>query len=69
MENFPFIKDFYHEGAALEVSEEGLYLKLKELLLFPEKANVMGLKAKELYMRNAGAVEKAVEIVAGYIRG
>ncbi len=68
MENFPFIKDFYYEGAALEVSEEGLYLKLKELLLLPEKANVMGLKAKELYMRNAGAVEKAVEIVAGYIR-
>jgi len=69
MENFPFIKDFYHEGAALEVSEESLYLKLKELLLLSEKANVMGLKAKELYMRNAGAVEKAVEIVAGYIRG
>jgi 3-deoxy-D-manno-octulosonic-acid transferase len=69
MENFPFVKDFYHEKAALEVSEESLYLNLKELLLLPEKANVMGLKAKELYMRNAGAVEKAVEIVAGYIRG
>ena len=32
MENFPVIKDFYDAGAALEVNEEGLYSKLKELL-------------------------------------
>mgnify|MGYP001041901051 CR=1 FL=1 len=68
MENFPLIKDFYSEGAALEVYEEGLYTKLRDILLSPERAKEMGSKAKELYMRNAGAVEKAMESIAGYIR-
>jgi 3-deoxy-D-manno-octulosonic-acid transferase len=68
MENFPFIEDFYSEGAALEVNEEGLYPKLRELLLSPERAKEMGSRAKGLYKKNAGAVEKAMEIVAGYIR-
>ncbi|MEW6163303.1 MAG: 3-deoxy-D-manno-octulosonic acid transferase [Nitrospirota bacterium] len=67
MENFPFIKDFYSEGAALEVNEEGLYPKLRELLLSPEKAKEMGLKARQLYMKNAGAVERAMKIIARYI--
>ncbi|OHE55331.1 MAG: hypothetical protein A2027_02375, partial [Thermodesulfovibrio sp. RBG_19FT_COMBO_41_18] len=57
MENFPVIKDFYNAGAALEVNEEGLYAKLKELLRSPEKAKEIGSKAQELYRRNAGAVE------------
>ncbi|MFH0933455.1 MAG: 3-deoxy-D-manno-octulosonic acid transferase [Nitrospirota bacterium] len=68
MENFPLIKDFYSEGAALEVNEEGLYMKLRDLLLSPERAKEMGSKAKGLYMRNAGAVEKAMESIAVYIR-
>ncbi|MDI6890686.1 MAG: 3-deoxy-D-manno-octulosonic acid transferase [Thermodesulfovibrionales bacterium] len=67
MENFPFIKDFYSEGAALEVNEEGLYPKLRELLLSPERAKEIGLKAQQLYRKNTGAVEKAMEIIAGYI--
>ncbi|MEW6215649.1 MAG: 3-deoxy-D-manno-octulosonic acid transferase [Nitrospirota bacterium] len=67
MENFPVIKDFYKVGAALEVNEEGLYPKLRELLFSPEKAKEIGSKAQELYRRNAGAVEKAMEIIAGYI--
>lgn len=67
MENFPFIKDFYSEGAAIEVNEEELYLKLKELISSPERANEMGLKAQKLYRRHAGAVEKAVEILTRYI--
>ena len=67
MENFPIIKDFYKEGAALEVNEEGLFSRLRELLLSPEKAKEMGSKAKELYMKNAGVVERAAEIIAGYI--
>ncbi len=67
MENFPVIKDFYREGAALEVNEEGLYVKLKELLMSPEKAKEIGSKAQELYRKNAGAVERAMEIIAGYV--
>jgi 3-deoxy-D-manno-octulosonic-acid transferase len=67
MENFPVIKDFYNAGAALEVNEEGLYVKLKELLRSPEKAKEIGSKAQELYRRNAGAVERAMEIIASYV--
>jgi 3-deoxy-D-manno-octulosonic-acid transferase len=67
MENFPFIKDFYRDGAALEVNEDGLYPTLRELLLSPEKAREMGLKAQQLYRKNTGAVERAMEVIAGYI--
>jgi 3-deoxy-D-manno-octulosonic-acid transferase len=67
MENFPVIKDFYKEGAAVEVSEEGLYPQLKELLLSPEKARGIGSKARELYNKNSGAVERAMEVIANYV--
>lgn len=67
MENFPFIKDFFREGAALEVNEDGLYSKLRELLLSPEKAKNIGLKSQQLYKKNTGAVERAMEVIAGYI--
>lgn len=67
MENFPFIEDFYKEGAALKVNEEGLYSVLKELLISPEKAKEMGLRAQKLYKKNSGAVDRAIEIIAEYI--
>ncbi len=67
MENFPVIKDFYREGAALEVNEEGLYVKLKELLMSPEKAKEIGSKAQQLYRKNTGAVDRAMEIIARYV--
>jgi len=67
MENFPVIKDFYNEGAALEVNEEGLYAKLKELLMSPEKAKEIGSKAQQLYRKNTGAVDRAMEIIARYV--
>ncbi len=63
MENFPFVREFYREGAALEVKEEELSEKIKDLLLSPEKAKAIGLKAGELYRKNAGAVKRAMEII------
>jgi 3-deoxy-D-manno-octulosonic-acid transferase len=63
MENFPFMRDFYREGAAFEVEPTGLAKKLKELLLDPEKAEAAGQKARELYLKNAGAVDRAMEII------
>ncbi len=68
MENFPFIEDFYREGAALKVNEEGLYPALKELLISSEKAKEMGLKAQKLYKKNSGAVDRVLEVIAEYIR-
>ncbi|MFZ3136865.1 MAG: 3-deoxy-D-manno-octulosonic acid transferase [Thermodesulfovibrionales bacterium] len=67
MENFPVIRDFYTEGAAIEAREDELYSVLKGLLLSPGKAGEIGSKAQELYRKNAGAVERAMEIVEKYI--
>ena len=67
MENFPIIKDFYQEGASVEVSEDGLYTKLKEMLSSPEKTQEIGLKAQQLYRKNTGAIERSIEIVSRYI--
>ncbi|MFZ6017531.1 MAG: 3-deoxy-D-manno-octulosonic acid transferase [Nitrospirota bacterium] len=67
MENFPIIEDFYTKGAAIEVDEEGLYPKLRELLQSPDRAKEIGSKAQQLYRKNTGAVERAMEIIAGYI--
>jgi len=67
MENFPVIRDFFKAGAAIEVDENNLYAKLKELLLHPEKAREVGLRGHEIYRKNAGAVKAAMEIVARYL--
>lgn len=67
MENFPFIKDFYQEGAAFEVDADNLGNKVKELLYAPESAKESGEKAKLLYMRNSGAVERAMRVIEEYI--
>ncbi len=67
MENFPFIKDFYREGAAFEVEAAALPQKIKELLLTPDKAKAAGQKARELFLRNSGAVDRAMEIIRKYL--
>jgi len=43
--------------------------KIKELLINPDKAKAAGEKAKELCMKNSGAVDRAMEIIKGFIRG
>ncbi|MEJ2695545.1 MAG: 3-deoxy-D-manno-octulosonic acid transferase [Candidatus Sulfobium sp.] len=67
MENFPFIADFYREGAAFEVGPSDLAKKIRELLITPEKAKEAGEKAKRLFSANAGAVDRAVKIVEEYL--
>jgi 3-deoxy-D-manno-octulosonic-acid transferase len=67
MENFPFIKDFYNEGAAFEVEAQSLSKKMLEFLSEPAKARSAGEKAKELYKRNSGAIERAMELIGEYI--
>jgi 3-deoxy-D-manno-octulosonic-acid transferase len=67
MENFPVIQDFYHAGAAVQASEEGLTHTLRELLLSPGQAQEIGFNARKLYQKNAGAVEKAMKIIEQYI--
>lgn len=67
MENFPFTKTFLDEDAAFEVTAAGLAKKIKELLMQPEKARAAGEKARSLYLRNSGAVDRAVKIIGEYI--
>ena len=67
MENFPFIRDFYAGDAAFEVEEAGLAKKIRELLVSPEKAKAAGEKARELYLRNSGAVDRAMGIIREFL--
>jgi 3-deoxy-D-manno-octulosonic-acid transferase len=60
MWNFPFIEEFYREGAAAKADESSLEESVRELLLSPEKAVEIGRRAKDLIDRNRGAVERAV---------
>lgn len=60
MENFPFTEEFFKDGGAIRVSEEGLYGTLKELLENPDKRISVGQKAKALSMKNTGAVERTI---------
>jgi 3-deoxy-D-manno-octulosonic-acid transferase len=67
MENFPFIDDFYRDGGALKVDSDNLYESLKSLLTSPEKISSMGKVAKELYEKNSGATDRAMEIIEKYL--
>lgn len=67
MENFPVIQDFCRAGGAVQVTEKRLAQVLRELLGSPEKAKAMGEKAQAIYNQKAGAVEKAMELIARYV--
>jgi 3-deoxy-D-manno-octulosonic-acid transferase len=69
MENFPFITDFYREGAALQTSEEALYETLRELIESPEKRKTMGEKAKALALAKGGAVSRTADVLERYLDG
>lgn len=68
MENFPFAKEFYERGAAIETDSSALCEKLKELLQSPEKMKSMGNKAKDLYNEKAGAVERAMKEIGRFLK-
>ncbi|MDP2279456.1 MAG: 3-deoxy-D-manno-octulosonic acid transferase [Nitrospirota bacterium] len=68
MENFPFAKEFYGRGAAIETESSALCKKLKELLQSPEKMKSMGNKAKDLYNEKAGAVERAMKEIERFLK-
>ena len=68
MENFPFAKEFYEKGAAIETDSSSLCEKLKELLQSPEKMKSMGNKAKDLHNEKAGAVERAMKEIERFLK-
>ncbi|MDH4233024.1 MAG: 3-deoxy-D-manno-octulosonic acid transferase, partial [Nitrospirota bacterium] len=66
MENFPFVREFYEQGAAFEVQPSSLAEKVGEFLERPDIARAAGEKARRLYVSKAGAVGKALEIIEKY---
>jgi hypothetical protein len=67
MENFPFIEEFYQNGAAVKTGNNNLYGTVKNLLASPELMRSMGKAAKELYEKRAGATKKALQIIGKYL--
>lgn len=63
MENFPFIEEFYSRKGAVMAEAPLLYGVLKRLLDSPEEMQRMGGIAKDLYEKNSGATDRAMEII------
>jgi hypothetical protein len=51
------------------VGREGLHGVLRDLLGSPEKRGAMGRAGRELVMKNRGAVERALGVVEGALKG
>ena len=68
MENFPIAREFLDSSAALEVknSEETAETVI-DLLSNTEKAEDTGQNAKAIIDRNTGAVNKAIELIRGFL--
>ncbi|HMK56356.1 MAG TPA: 3-deoxy-D-manno-octulosonic acid transferase [Dissulfurispiraceae bacterium] len=67
MENFPFINEFYLKGAAVSADRDTLFGTVRKLLSSPETADNMGKSARTLYDRNAGATDRALEIIRRFL--
>ncbi|MBF0505354.1 MAG: 3-deoxy-D-manno-octulosonic acid transferase [Nitrospirae bacterium] len=63
MENFPFMEEFYSSKGAVMAEARLLYGVLKGLLDSPEEMHRMGGIAKDLYEKNSGATDRAMEII------
>ncbi|MEK6672570.1 MAG: hypothetical protein AABY42_03735, partial [Nitrospirota bacterium] len=68
MENFPFMDEFYAAGGAKRVSNEELYGLLRDLLGSPDKRIEMGRKARAVYDLKAGAVNRTIRLIEGYVK-
>ena len=67
MENFPFIGEFYEQGAAVSAGAAELLPTLKRLLGSAEKRLEMGSRARALYDSSTGATDRAVRLMERYI--
>ncbi len=67
MENFQFIEEFYQIGAAFRVDADALSRTVHGLLASPEKAAAAGKKARDIYEKHSGAVDRAMDIIDSHI--
>lgn len=68
MSNFPYINEFYRDGAAINTSRHDLYNDLKVLLLSEDKRINMGKKAKAIYENKSGAIGRSITLLKGYLK-
>ncbi|MBF0558107.1 MAG: 3-deoxy-D-manno-octulosonic acid transferase [Nitrospirae bacterium] len=67
MENFYFIEEFYSRGGAVSAEGRLLYSVLKEMLASPGEVQRMGNIAKEIFEKNSGATDRAMELIEQYL--
>ncbi|MEC4684264.1 MAG: 3-deoxy-D-manno-octulosonic acid transferase [Nitrospirota bacterium] len=63
MENFPLAREFFKEGAAVEAGANDIDRVLQSILSDAVRAKDMGRRAKDLYIKNSGAVLKTLEVI------
>jgi 3-deoxy-D-manno-octulosonic-acid transferase len=67
MDNFPLVEEFLREGAALMVEEGQIEEVVSELINSPKKRADLGQRAKEIYERNRGALERTISVIKQYL--
>ena len=68
MDNFPFAEEFIDKSAALRVTNsEDIAKSVTGLLGNAERAAAMGRNARAIIHENTGAVNRALELVRGYL--
>jgi 3-deoxy-D-manno-octulosonic-acid transferase len=67
MDNFPLVEEFLREGAALMVEEGQIEEVISELINSPKKRADLGQRAKEIYERNRGALERTISVIKQYL--
>lgn len=68
MHNFPFVREFYAHGAALEVNAENLASELARVLGDQSLREQMGQAARHLMEQNRGAVERAINAIGTILK-
>lgn len=63
MDNFPLAHEFFKEGAAIQTEPHDLLKHITELCDMPSKRLEMGEKARLIYERNRGALERTIKII------
>ncbi len=67
MENFPLVEEFLREDAVLMVEPEEIEEVISELLNSPKRRADLGQRAKEIYDRNRGALERTISVIKQYL--
>lgn len=63
MNNFPLAEEFFKEGAAIQVEPQDIVKHIIELCDAPEMRLEIGKRARLIYERNRGALERTIKVI------